>query len=244
MNEAKITYLYHSGFAVETPQHFLVFDYYRASADTPAPGLSEGVIDIEALPEDKKIYVFVSHSHGDHFNPVIFEWSKKRTVTYILSDDVNADPHNMANTIVMGAYELVDLDQVIVKTFGSTDKGLSFLVKVDGVSIFHSGDLNWWHWKAFNSDELLREEKDFKRELDRVIGEDIDIAFVPVDPRLEEFAFLAGEYFVEKLRPKLFIPMHFADKPEISQKFAHRIEDFPTSAVVIKNRGQLIKFNK
>lgn len=244
MAEARITYLYHSGFAVETPQHILIFDYYRDRADASAPGLADGVIDIEALPVEKKIYVFVSHSHGDHFNPVIYEWSKKRNITYILSNDVSTDPHNIATTIVMGPYELVDLDRLIVKSFGSTDKGISFLVKVDGLSIFHSGDLNWWHWKEFNSDELLREEQDFKRELDKVIGEEIDIAFVPVDPRLGEFAFLAGEYFVEKLRPKLFIPMHFADKPEISQAFANRIDDFPTSAVVIKSRGQLIRFNK
>ncbi|XOQ46266.1 MAG: hypothetical protein ACFWUD_04460 [Thermocaproicibacter melissae] len=39
--KAEITYLYHSAFAVKTPSHFLVFDYYY---DRPNGGhLAQGV---------------------------------------------------------------------------------------------------------------------------------------------------------------------------------------------------------
>ena len=40
----------------------------------------------------------------------------------------------------------LSLKGVKIKAFGSTDIGISFLVSVDGVDIFHAGDLNWWHW--------------------------------------------------------------------------------------------------
>ena len=244
MKDAIITYLYHSGFAIETPKHFLVFDYYKSTAASKENTLSNGVINSELLPMDKAIYVFVSHSHGDHFNPIIFEWSKTRDITYVLSNDIIINDSNDITINLMGSYETLKINAIEIKTFGSTDKGVSFLVTIDGLKIFHSGDLNWWHWKEFTKKQQLQEELDFKKELDKLIGEEIDIAFVPVDPRLEEFAFLTGEYFVKKLKPKLFIPMHFADSPEISKEFASHIEDFPTSAVVITGRGQQISFSK
>ena len=55
----KITYLDHSGFAVEYKKYVLIFDWYKGK-----------------LPEfdsEKEIYVFSSHSHYDHFDRKIFE---------------------------------------------------------------------------------------------------------------------------------------------------------------------------
>jgi len=43
------------------------------------------------------------------------------------------------------------LDDVGIHMYGSTDEGGSFYIKtntanIDSDSIFHAGDLNWWHW--------------------------------------------------------------------------------------------------
>ena len=42
----------------------------------------------------------------------------------------------------------------------STDEGVAFLVEVNGVVIYHAGDLNWWHWdeepKSWNNDMAAR----------------------------------------------------------------------------------------
>ena len=74
MSNARITYLYHSGFVVETQNHVLVFDYYLDDVDAGKKrGIDAGVISLSDLPKNKKITVFVSHNHGDHFNPVIFK---------------------------------------------------------------------------------------------------------------------------------------------------------------------------
>ena len=67
----EIRYLFHSGFAVETGAHLLIFDYYK---DTPRGGkLADGVID-PAEVSGRDVVVFASHSHGDHYSPVIFGW--------------------------------------------------------------------------------------------------------------------------------------------------------------------------
>lgn len=70
----KITYLDHSGFAVDLGDKLLIFDYYRG--------------ELPAGTSDRKLYVFSSHAHYDHFQKKIFTWSRDRDVTYILSKDI------------------------------------------------------------------------------------------------------------------------------------------------------------
>lgn len=65
----QVTYLYHSGFAVDTGDNFLIFDYYR---DLPrGAGLSKGVVRPADLA-GRRVTVFASHHHPDHFNRRIF----------------------------------------------------------------------------------------------------------------------------------------------------------------------------
>lgn len=54
----KLTYIFHSGFAVETQSCVLVFDYWMDPADCMPVILSNG----------KPVYVLVSHFHEDHFS--------------------------------------------------------------------------------------------------------------------------------------------------------------------------------
>ena len=75
----KLTYIFHSGFVLETEQSILVFDYWLDPND-----VMEGV-----LQSNKPLYVFSSHFHEDHFNKEIFEWKRQKpNVTYILSKDI------------------------------------------------------------------------------------------------------------------------------------------------------------
>lgn len=71
----KITYIGHSGFWVELERAVLLFDYYQG--------------EIPKLPEGKKLYVFSSHRHGDHFNPEIFALAKQyEDIQYVFSRDI------------------------------------------------------------------------------------------------------------------------------------------------------------
>ena len=55
----KITYIGHSGFSVELESHILLFDYYEGTMPEFDPA--------------KKLLVFASHSHPDHFNREILK---------------------------------------------------------------------------------------------------------------------------------------------------------------------------
>ena len=59
-----LTYIFHSGFMLETEQSILVFDYWMDPS-----GVMDGV-----LRNEKPLYVFSSHFHEDHFTKDIFEW--------------------------------------------------------------------------------------------------------------------------------------------------------------------------
>lgn len=220
----KVEHIIHSCFTVETKDHFLVFDYYAG--------------DIE-LSKNKKNYVFVTHGHGDHYTPEIFNW-EGRDIKYVISSDIEVNREDK-KIYIMSPDEILEFDDIDVKTFGSTDLGLSFLVNVDGITIFHAGDLNWWYWNSDSPNEKKEMEMAFKGEIASIKGEEIDIAFFPVDPRLEENFHLGGEFFIKEIKPKYFLPMHFGDKFGTSKKFIHKIKNSPSKIVEITNKNQIIE---
>jgi L-ascorbate metabolism protein UlaG (beta-lactamase superfamily) len=236
----RIHYLYHSGFAVETPNHFLIFDYFNDVPEGTERSISNGVISEHDIITKKDVLVFSSHGHYDHFNPVIFNWEKYNpNIQYILSSDIELTTikskyHSMA------LYKSIKLDNITIKTFGSTDIGVSFLVNVDGISIFHAGDLNWWHWKDDTNEERKAAEENFKYEIEKILNQQVDIAFFPVDPRLEEFYYIGAEYFIQKVKPEILVPMHFGDNLDITNTFSKKVKDLSTVIVEISRRGQEI----
>lgn len=228
-----IHYLYHSGFAVEYNSYFLVFDYYR-----------NGSYVEKAISGKPDTYVFSSHGHFDHFNSEIFDWLKiNPDIKYILSSDIR---HKVKNTkcSFLGPYEKLQMNGLKVSTYGSTDIGVSFLVDINGLSIFHAGDLNWWHWADESTEsELAEAESLFKKEVTKFENEKIDIMFFPVDPRLGRLYYLGGEYMIQKFRPQLFIPMHFGDHPEITGIFAEKAACPGVRIAKISEKGQTIELD-
>lgn len=225
----KIEYIYHSGFAIETDSYFLVFDYY------------EGDVELR----DKKNIIFSSHGHKDHYNPEILQWqSKYKDVKYVLSSDIGIAPSE--NIYVMKPYEELKLDNINIKSFGSTDLGLSFMINLKGKNIFFAGDLNWWHWTGETVEEQIKAEEAFMEEMTKIkesfTGKELDLAFFPVDPRLGDTAyFLGGQYFIENLHPKIFFPMHFGDKYRIIEKFIHKMKDSHVHIMDIHKKNQVFR---
>ena len=240
---AKITHLFHSGYAVETTEHFLIFDYYQPVSNKN-DGIANGIITGNYLKTKKNVLVFVSHNHADHFDPIILDWAKDNpAITYILSSDVHTHT-NQLHCKMLSAYEETTVNQVNIKTFGSTDQGISFSLQVDGLSIFHAGDLNWWHWTGESLAEQRTAELAFKAEIEkiRVQINNIDIAFFPIDRRMEEFYSIGAEYFADKCKPKLIVPMHFGNDFAASQAFASKAKTLLLNTVEIHHKGQQIFF--
>lgn len=242
---AKITHLFHSGYAVETANHYLIFDYYQPLPNK-GKNITEGVITKDYLKNKKNVFVFVSHSHSDHFDPAIIEWAKDNpAITYILSSDVEVNTPNL-NCHTLSAYEELTLSPLIIKTFGSTDQGISFLLQVDGLSIFHAGDLNWWHWSGESLADQATAKLAFHREIEKIaqdtLSMNIDIAFFPVDRRMGEFYSLGAEFFASKFKPKLLVPMHFGTDFAATQAFAIKAKELAIPTIEITHKGQIIFF--
>lgn len=241
--KALIYHLYHSGVLIEMNDTVLIFDYYY---DIPLPGkegLEAAVVDPSYL-KGKKVYVFVSHRHSDHYHPLIFDWQKKvKDIKYILSSDIEVKKRGQHITFMKKYQERV-INGIKVRTYGSTDQGLSYLLEIKDLCIYHAGDLNCWKWSDFSLEKQLQEEREFKNEVARIKDEVVDIAFIPVDPRLGENYYLAAEYFAQAIEPKLLVPIHFKDNYQITAKLASIMADTVVKLAVLDGRGSKIVFNK
>lgn len=239
----KINYLYNSSFKLETKNHVLIFDYYFDSVEGKVKSSANGAIGIEDIKTEKAVLVFCSHSHGDHFSKLIFDWKEiNPNIRYILSSDIKAHNNN-ADIFKISAYENIENKGVYVKAYGSTDLGVSFLIKVDGITIFHAGDLNWWHWYDESDADNLKMEKWFKEEINKLKGETIDLAFFPVDSKLKESYALGADYFIHEVSPKIFIPMHFREDFAITKEFANKNKGISTKILEITHRGEEVRIN-
>ncbi len=223
----KITYLHHSGFAVEFDDFVLLFD------DITPP-----VIDFS----NKRVYFFVSHSHGDHYTKDIFSYTNNKNTTYILSDDIK-NYKKSDKVIIVSEYKEYEFDDFRLYTFGSTDMGVSFYITTDEYKIFHSGDLNWWHWEG-ETEEYNREmEKEYKRHIQNLSKFKVDITFVPADPRLGYAYDYSVKYFIEKIKPDVLIPMHLWDNYSIIKKLLNEYSGADTKIVDIDTENSVIYQN-
>lgn len=191
----KITYIHHSSFSVELENCILLFDYFKGK--------------LPKWDDNKKIYVFSSHQHHDHFDAIIFDLEKKYSnVTYILSDDIKNT--KSSNTKFVKPNQNVCIDNLEIKTLESTDLGVAFVVKVEGKRIYHAGDLNYWHWENENSDEEnMNAGLRYKKEINKIKNLDFDIAFIPLDPRQGVQYKLGFDTFMKTINTKYAFPMHF-----------------------------------
>ncbi len=192
----KVTFILHSCYHVELDACCLLFDYYEGD-----------------VPESTKpLYVFASHCHGDHFSPTVFGLAKNgRQVRFLLSDDIweSRVPEGLReHTLFVSPRRAYQIDGLKIATLQSTDQGVAFLVECEGKTLYHAGDLNCWVWDGaprYQNDQMTRQYRD---ELALLEGKDIDVAFVPLDPRQEADFDLGMKYFLEAAQAEKVFPMH------------------------------------
>lgn len=203
----KITFIFHSSFAVELEKSILIFDYY-----------GEG--KLPAMSEKKQVYFLNSHSHQDHFNREILNLKERfPNAEYILSRDIRFRPEERSEWIhSVKAREEYDFGDLHIGTLRSTDMGVAFAAEIEGKRIYHAGDLNWWHWdgedRAWNNNMAAN----YKKEIDRLSGQTFDAAFVPLDPRLDSTYYWGMQYFLEKVNARAVFPMHCWEDYEVCKR--------------------------
>lgn len=219
----KLTYIYHSGYAIEGERCTIIIDYYKDSRDEYI---------FRGLPSfPGKLYVLASHWHPDHFNRIVLNWKNVRPDTqYIFSDDILKNRlHSKNNASFIQKGDLWQDENITVKAFGSTDVGISFLIEAEGKKIFHAGDLNNWHWDEESTlEEIQDAEHRFLKETDELRGETerVDLAMFPVDCRLGKNYMRGAKQFVDRIYAGIFAPMHFGE----TYKEAHAFKSYAEKA--------------
>lgn len=222
----KIVHLSHSGFIVEDHGDLLIFD---------------PITPLDLDPKGRNIYVFISHSHKDHFKWEVLEpLLEGDQVHFIVSGDVaDAMPNDgIINLHRVDHYQKLRINDVAIEVYGTTDLGNSYLVSLHGKNYFHSGDLNWWHWKRMTPEELQVEEEIYKKEVAYLKGKPIHFAFVPVDPRLEEHGYLAANHFIQEVQPEYLIPMHSFGRYEYYKDLEDHLSLQDTKLIPVGHEGQ------
>lgn len=220
----KITYIGHSGFLVELPDTVLLFDYYEG--------------EMPDIPKDKKLLVFASHRHPDHFNKEIFQLAKDRkNIAFILSGDIwkSRVPVEVKEyTVHLKPREEWICEEVEVHTLKSTDEGVAFVVKTHGKTIYHAGDLNDWRWKEESEEWNCKMRADFQNYIEPLRKMKIDAAFVPLDPRQEENYTLGIEYFLELAEVTRVYPMHFWEDFTVIERWLMEHPEHPKRDRIVK----------
>lgn len=230
----RIWYLINSGFAVKTKRHLLIFDYY----DTDNPGgLREGAINPHEF-KGEDVIVFISHNHPDHFSDGVFDWQLvKEDIRYVVSSDVPGYP---PDAIVMEPDDKRVEDDFTVTSLMSTDEGVAFVVEIDDLVIYHAGDLNLWLWDDETEEFIKEQKKVFKNSMKKLKEFKIDLAFIPLDPRLEEKYLETMDYMMKGLDIKRAVPMHFMESDEVIDRMLcdTRSVSYRDKIIKLTERGQ------
>jgi L-ascorbate metabolism protein UlaG (beta-lactamase superfamily) len=198
---AVVWYLGHCGYAVRTAGHLLIFDYQeRTDGRQPKtrperPGLANGWIDPEEI-KGLKVRVFVSHSHEDHFDPVIFSWRQTiPDILYYFGWRAGDDPRDA--TLVGPRAELKSggLEIATINSHHSGVPEVAWLVKVDGLVVYHNGD-------------CLPDDPAAAHDFLRTKTAAVDLAFVfPVIAEGERYTIQERDFF-RKFKVGAAFPMH------------------------------------
>lgn len=217
----------HSGFTVESETHMLIFDY------------SEGTLP--KLPQKKKVYVFISHSHEDHFNPEVFSlYHEHPSLRYVVSHDI---PRSILTDcgihdaiIAEPGMDIRPESRFRLKVLPSTDLGVAYLAGCMGRNIFHAGDLNLWLWPGMGEGEVFEMTSRFREYTRGLKNFWIDTAFLPLDTRQGIYSFLGFDYYMKHFRIKNAIPMHFFGSSKI-------VEDLTYSPIARDYRQKILKMD-
>lgn len=253
----KVTFIGHSSFLVELEEKYLLFDY------------DKGMIPALSAEKPLYVFASHKHSDHFNPEIFLLADIYPKTV-FILSYDIKIRAYQREKwnlkesaeekirTAASGRHYVLTPDGVLseketaqqsespgwaeteIRTLKSTDAGVAFLVRTEGRVIYHAGDLNWWHWEGEQTQYNHNMAANFKREIDKLSGMEIDAAFLPLDPRLGEEYARGFRYLLETTRVKNAFPMHMWEEYSIVQKLMKEswIPGSETNIIEIMRAGQ------
>ena len=222
----KITYIHHSCFLAETESACLLFDYFEGG--------------LPPIPENKPLYILASHNHHDHFSETVFSLNHPK-ITYLLSWDIPAERVPEGKTVYFLQPQETWTDGLLsLETYRSTDEGVAFWCWLDGKQLYHAGDLNHWYWEGEDEDWNRDMTDSYRAEIAKMAGRKADAAFLPVDPRLEQWFYLGADDFMQQADADVIFPMHFWGDFSVCRRLKEHScsENYRDRILTIEEKGQ------
>ena len=201
----RVTHIYHSGFVIDMERTVLIFDWFSGKL----PDFDHG----------KKVMVFVTHGHADHYSPRIWELRNScSNITYVL--ECCTAPERKGDCIMhVQPGRHYEQDRILIYAIRSNDEGVAYVVSTEGYNFFHAGDLGVWHWSDGSDHDNAYSRRIYRRQLEKISGWDFDAAMIPVDPRLGDHAFLAADDFMRLVGCRCMFPMHYWNRRKEALSF-------------------------
>lgn len=210
----RVTYITHSCFLAESETSLFLFDYFEGK--------------LPQLNNDKPLYCFASHSHGDHFSEKLFDVTAAHpNVHYILSDDIfksriPTELHTVTDFV--SPHQGIAIDNIHIKTLKSTDLGVAFIIEENGRLIYHAGDLNDWQWEGESDKYNADMEANYISEIKSLADMHFFAAFLPLDARQNKYMRQRGiRLFLEYTAADNIFPMHLWGKYELADELASEL---------------------
>ncbi|MGZ8524480.1 MAG: MBL fold metallo-hydrolase [Chitinophagaceae bacterium] len=165
----KVTYLYNSGWLIETTKEVILIDYVPNEKQQLDSFLFAKLQQGEGA--NKKTFILITHEHTDHFYEPLLGWHHKIDgLTTILGWNYATTDKSILK--VFGRDSLVSGSLQVV-SHPSTDAGSAFLVKTGDLTFYHGGDHAAW------SNDVLKEFTDEIKFI-RSVAKEIDMVFIPI----------------------------------------------------------------
>ena len=186
-----------------------------------------------SLPsEEKPLVVFASHRHADHWNRLTLDFAKRKGKTiFVLSDDIPASviPDDLIVEWVK-PHQKVTVEGIDIQTLRSTDEGVAFIITHAEQTIYYAGDLNYWHWEGESDEYNEAMGVAYRSEMKRLPSH-LDLAFVPVDPRLGSFYSLGVKTLLGYTTVGTLVPMHFWGDGSVCSRLEDELVEFTGQVV-------------
>lgn len=242
----QLIFITHSAFAIKTDSLSIIIDFYD---DKGSYNDYKSFLDTNVLNTENELYILSSHSHQDHFDKRILDFTnQKHEHRLILAREIYRSNKELLENV--DAYYLIknkeyEDDLIYIKAYGSTDIGISFYIYLKDIkkSIFHAGDLNNWHWNEESEEsEILEYESFWYKELKFITNniKELDLLLFPVDPRLGHDYAKGALEFLDKIAVHYFCPMHFWGDFTSANNIANLYQGKITKFIKLTHKKQII----
>ncbi len=156
--------------------------------------MSTGYINPEEI-KNLAVRVFVTHEHGDHYDPVIFEWQKNiPDIQYFFGWQASNEPQYQYLIVPRAELKSDDLEIFAINSHHSGVFEVAYLVKVDSLVTYHNGDYRG----NYQEDMPYLKSK----------ANSIDLAFTSCVWQEQWEYYRVNLELITQFQPKAVFPMH------------------------------------